>query len=173
MHLRSRCAAAWLLASLSAASTAPTQAQNVLPDQPDWIEAEAPPAPSFDTSRLIGVDVDAQGSLRYGIDPATLRIGEDGVVRYVMVARSTSGAMTAMYEGLRCGTAEYKLYARYNDNRWAPVMSPQWRSLYESARIKYPLAMARQGGCDNKAPPTSVYDLVRRLKNPAPIVYPN
>ncbi len=173
MHLRRRCSAACLLALLAAAFTAPTQAQNAIPDQPDWVEAEAPPAPAFDASKLISVDVDAQGSLRYGVDPATLSIGKDGIVRYVMVARSTGGAMTAMYEGLRCGTAEYKLYARYNDSRWAPVTTPQWRSLYESARIKYPLALAKQGGCDNKAPPTSVSDLVRQLKNPAPTVYPN
>jgi hypothetical protein len=172
MRLLERCAAACVPLWMALAPAAYTQAQTILPDQPDWSEAEAPPPPAFDLSRLISVDVDAQGSLRYGIDPATITIGKDGVVRYVMVARSPGGAMTAMYEGLRCGTAEYKLYARFNDSRWSPTATPQWRSLFESTRIKYPLALARQGGCDNKAPPTSVHDMVRQLQNPGPTVYP-
>ncbi|KQP17818.1 CNP1-like family protein [Pseudorhodoferax sp. Leaf267] len=170
MHLRSGRIAAWLAVGALSASMA--LAQTILPDQPDWAEADVPPPPTFQTDKLISVDVDKRGSLQYGVDPATMSIGKDGVVRYVIVARSPSGAMTAMYEGLRCGTGEHKVYARYNDARWAPVASPQWQSLFDSTRVRYPLALARQGGCDSKAPPTSVSDMVRKLKNPAPIVYP-
>lgn len=170
MHLRS-CGITAVLAA-GAFGAAMAWAQTINPDQPDWAEADTPPPPAFQVDNTVGVDVDARGSLRYGVDPATLSIGKDGVVRYVMVARSPSGAMTAMYEGIRCGTGEYKLYARYNDARWSPVASPEWRSLFDTARVKYPLAFARQGGCDNKAPPTSVYDMVRKLKNPGPVVYP-
>lgn len=148
-------------------------AQNAYPEPPEWIEAETPPPPTFQLDKLVQIDVDPRGSLRYGIDPATVSIGKDGVVRYVMVARSPSGAMTAMYEGLRCSTAEFKLYARYNDGRWSAVTSPQWQSVFESTRVKHPLALARQGGCDNKAPPSSAQEMVRRLKNPAIVVYPS
>ncbi|MFT3719819.1 CNP1-like family protein [Pseudorhodoferax sp.] len=171
MHLRSGRLAAWLAASLIAAA-ASAGAQSILPDEPDWVEAEAPPPPAFSLDRLVDVDVDRQGSLRYGVDPETIRIGEDGVVRYVMVARSNTGAMTAMYEALRCSTGEYKLYARYNVDRWTPVGTPQWQSLWESSRVKYPLAFARQGGCDNRAPPTTVRDIVHRLKSPGTVLHP-
>lgn len=147
-------------------------AQTVNPDQPDWNESDVPPPPAFKMDALVSVDVDARGSLRYGVDPATLSIGKDGVVRYVMVAHSPSGAMTAMYEGIRCGTAEYKRYARFNDARWTAVATPEWRSMFDSTPVKYPLALARQGGCDSKAPATSVDDIVRRLKKPGPHTFP-
>lgn len=170
MHLRSGRVAAFLVLGALSAALSLAQTNNV--DPPEWTEADVPPPPTFQIDKLVSVDVDAQGSLRYGIDPATLSIGKDGVLRYVMVARSPGGAMTAMYEGLRCGTAEHKLYARYNDARWTPVASPTWQSLFESSRMRYPLALARQGGCDSKAPPTSVDEVVRKLKNPATVVYP-
>ncbi|KQP21327.1 CNP1-like family protein [Pseudorhodoferax sp. Leaf265] len=178
MLLRNGRLAAWLAAGALCAATASAQSiskeyNSNAPDAPEWVENEAPAAPAFDMGRLVDVTVDAQGALRYGIDPATLQIGKDGVVRYVMVARSTSGAMTAMYEGIRCDTGEYKLYARYNVDKWTPVGKPEWKSLWESTRIKYPLAFARQGGCDGKARPTSVQDIVRQLKSPAQTVYPN
>lgn len=147
-------------------------AQTNYPEPPEWVEAETPPPPAFQLDKLVQVDVDSRGSLRYGIDPATVSIGKDGVVRYVMVAHSPSGAMTAMYEGLRCNTGDFKLYARYNDGRWTAVASPEWQSIFDATRLKYPLALARQGGCDSKAPPSSVQEMVRRLKNPGPIVYP-
>jgi 5-(carboxyamino)imidazole ribonucleotide synthase len=57
------------------------------------VESDTPAAPAFDISKLVDVTVDAQGALRYGVDPATLQIGKDGVVRYVMVARSTNGEL--------------------------------------------------------------------------------
>lgn len=167
MQLRSGRFAA--LFTMGVLSTAMALAQTVNPDQPDWTEAEVPPPPVFQTSKLVSVDVDAFGSLRYGVDPATLGIGRDGVVRYVVVVQSPSGAMTAMYEGLRCGTAEYKLYARFNDGHWTPVASREWRSVFESSRVKHPLAIARQGGCDGKAPPSSVREMRRQLENPGPV----
>nr|WP_145545167.1 CNP1-like family protein [Variovorax boronicumulans] len=178
MLLRNGRLAAFLV--VSALSAAAASAQSIskeynsnAPDAPEWVENEAPPAPAFDMSKLVDVTVDAQGSLRYGIDPSTLQIGKDGVVRYVMVARSNSGAMTAMYEGVRCNTGEYKLYARYNVEKWTPVDKSEWKSLWESSRIRHPLAFARQGGCDGRAPPSAVSDIVRRLKSPAETVYPS
>ena len=40
------------------------------------------------------------------IDQRTQAIGEDGVVRYVLVVRSASGAESVSFEGLRCATGE-------------------------------------------------------------------
>ncbi len=153
-----------VLALACAALVSTAQAQTILPDNPDWAEAEAPPPPALNLDKLLTVDVDPRGSLRYGVDASSLSIGKDGVVRYVMVAQS-SGAMTAMYEGLRCTTAEYKVYARYNNGQWTPVASPEWRSVRASSRIQHPLAFARQGGCDNKAQPTTVREIIQRLRS--------
>lgn len=171
MHLLSGRIAAWLAIGLLACTTA--SAQSDLSEEPAWVESEVPAAPAFDERRLIDVQLHARGGLRYGIDPETLHIGKDGVVRYVMVARSSTGAMTAMYEGLRCNAGEYKLYARYNAGKWSPVSTPDWKSLWESSRIQHPLAFARQGGCDGKAPPSSVRDVVRQLTSATGVSSPN
>lgn len=175
MHLRNGRLSAWLAIGLLTAAAAGAQQplNENAPDEAEWVESDVPPAPAFDMDKLVEIDVDARGSLQYGVDPATVQIGEDGVVRYVMVARSSSGAMTAMYEGVRCSTGDYKLYARYNAGRWTPTDAPDWKSLWESTRIKHPLAFARQGGCDSRAAPSSVREIVRRLKSPGETVYPS
>ena len=36
------------------------------------------------------------------------------MVRYVVVATSDSGAVNAIYEGIRCDTGRFKVYARHN-----------------------------------------------------------
>jgi len=168
MHLRRAC---WIAAQCGlvltlAVTTANAQLLN--PDDPSWKEGDVPPPPAFRMDKLVEVEVNLLGSLKYGIDPATINIGKDRVVRYVIVAHSSSGAMTAMYEALRCVTGEAKTYARYNDSKWTPLESPQWLSVFEQRRFNYQLAVARQGGCDNTAPPSSVSAMVDRLKRPSP-----
>jgi hypothetical protein len=141
-------------------------AQNAV-DEPDWKESEVPAPPAFDVSKLITFEVSAGSSLVFGVDPASIRITpSDGVVRYVMVATSASGARNVMYEGLRCATAEFKTYARYSaDGRWSPVSNPEWRSLFASMPSKHALRFAQAGGCDNATAPSSVKVLVNRLKS--------
>lgn len=148
------------LAVFSLAATA-----QLAPPDPDWKEADAPPPPAFEVKRLIPFDVSVGSALRYGIDPATITLGNDGVVRYVVVARSATGAVNAMYEGLRCSTAEVRTYARYNPSGgWNAVRDTDWRSLYGNAATRHSLMFARQGGCRDKSPPQSVQDVVRSLR---------
>jgi hypothetical protein len=137
-------------------------------DDPDWKESDAPPPPAFDAGKLVTFDVSPNSSLVYGVDPATIRISNsDGLVRYVMVATSASGARNVMYEGIRCATGEYKTYARYSpDGRWSPVANAEWRSMFGNMPSKHVLRFAKAGACDNAAPAPSVPVLISRLKNP-------
>ncbi len=94
---------------------------------PDWKEAAAPPPPALNTSGLLPVDM--RGSvLRWGVDPASISVGTDGVVRYVVVAQSDSGTVNAIYEGLRCNTAESTVYARHSGGQWAPAPDREWKA---------------------------------------------
>jgi len=45
------------------------------------------------------------------IDPASVSIGKDRVVRYTAILRSRSGATNVFYEGMRCSKGEYRRYA--------------------------------------------------------------
>lgn len=137
------------------------------PLDPDWREADAPPPPALKTERLIELDM-PRTSLRYGIDPASVAVGADGVVRYVVVARSPSGAVNAMYEGIHCKTADVKVYARHNpDSGWVKVQNPQWKPLHETQHSRHSLLIARTGVCLGQAPNGSARQIVRDLAAPA------
>jgi len=151
-----------LLLSLSSA----VWAQFTVEDA-EWKESEVPPPPAFDVGKLVTFEVSPNSSLVYGVDPASISISKsDGVVRYVMVATSASGARNVMYEGLRCSTGEFKTYARYSpEGRWSMASDPEWRPLF-GMPSKHALRFAQAGACDNASVPLTVNALVRRLKNP-------
>lgn len=140
------------------------QAQGLV-DNPDWQETEVPAPPKFDSNRLIAIDMPRYVSVRFGIDPATLAITPDGIVRYVMVAVSPSGSVNAFYEGIRCTTGEVKAYARANaSGEWTLVKDPQWRGLNDRQPSKHALALAQQGACEGNASANSAAEILRKLK---------
>lgn len=151
-----------LLASLACSLAA--QAQLVDAD-PDWKEAEAPPPPALKTEGLVPVDM-GRTQMRWGVDPASISIGSDRVVRYVVVARSDSGAINAFYEGLRCSTGEVKLYARSAGGKWEPATGADWKPLDNySAALRHSVTIARNGACighgTNRSPAEIARDLGR------------
>lgn len=133
----------------------------------DWAESAVPPPPSFDLNRLVPFSGVPGSALVYGVDPASIQISKsDGLVRYVVVARSPGGASNVMYDAIRCSTAEFKSYARYSDDGgWRMLSAPQWRSLSDPATPRYALRFARAGACDNTSPPRTAAELAARLKN--------
>jgi hypothetical protein len=134
-------------------------------ERADWQEEAVPPPPAFDAGKLLNFDVTQASSLVYGVDPATLRLSKDGVLSYVMVASSASGARNVQYEGLRCATGEFKVYARASSSGgWSPVAQPQWRSIFDNMPSKHTLALAKAGACDNASQASSVEEIIRQLK---------
>jgi hypothetical protein len=113
--------------------------------------------------RLIRIEIPGS-TLRFGVDPASVVLTSDGIVRYVVVATSSSGAVNAFYEGIRCSTAETRLYARHNPDRgWVPVKDGLWRSLYETRPSGHSLVIARTGACVGGAPNQSAAQIVKDL----------
>jgi hypothetical protein len=114
----------------------------------DWVEGKVPPAPSYTTESLIPVDMPLYVSLKIGVDPATVSVGDDGVVRYVVVMRNAAGSVNAAYEGVRCATDEVKTYARSSGaGGWTNVSDPQWKSLTDNMPSRHAHAITRQGAC--------------------------
>ena len=150
----------WALALAMLAGA--TQAQLSPPD-PDWKEVEAPPPAPVRLDRLIRIEM-PESTLRFGVDPASVALSSDGIVRYVVVATGISGAVNAFYEGIRCTTAETRLYARHNpDSGWVPVRDGMWRALHETRPSRHSLAIARNGACLGAAPNQSAAQIVRDL----------
>jgi len=137
-----------------------------IPDVPEWKEVEAPPPPPLRTSGLIPIEVPGT-SLRFGVDPASITIGKDDVVRYVVVATSPSGAVNGIYEGIRCGKGEVKVYARHNPSSgWVAAKGSDWQDVYKTTNSRYSLAIARGGACQENAPNTSPAQIAMDLKAP-------
>jgi hypothetical protein len=178
MHLRKfrkplAFAAASLTAAMVLAALAPiaASAQGRVEER-EWKESEAPPPPAFDVARLIPFEANRSSSLQFGVDPQTLSIGQDGVLRYVVVARSPTGAINAMYEGIRCTSGEYKTYARYNPGSgWNRVSEPQWELMRNSPNTRHTLQLARQGGCPQGGPPVRLDEVIFELKRQTYIRY--
>ena len=136
---------------------------------PDWKELEAAPPPAFELRRLVPFEVSTSTTLKWGIDPDTVVIASDATVRYVVVAQSSTGVINAMYEAIRCNTAEWKTYARFNkDSGWSKVTDAQWQSLGASSPSRYALRLAQQGICTGAATTNTVRDMVRYLKQGGP-----
>ena len=138
----------------------------VPPEHPDWKEIDAPPPPALRTQGLIPLEVSGN-SMRFGVDPASVTVGTDSVVRYVVVATSPSGTVNGMYEGIRCSTGEVKIYARHNpDSGWVPAKGSDWRDLRTTPNSRYSLEVARSGACLGRAPNGSAVQIVNDLKAP-------
>lgn len=134
-------------------------------DNPDWVEESAPPPPAFSKDRLIPLEMPHYVSVKVGVDPQTIVVGADGVVRYVIVMANASGSSTAVYEGVRCVTDEVKTYARLSSNgSWSVLENPVWKSVTDNMPSRHAQAFARQGGCQNRLA-TSTQEIVNMLKS--------
>lgn len=132
----------------------------------EWKETEVPPPPKFDTNKLLSIEMPSYMTSKFGVDPATIAITGDGIVRYVVVAsNSASGGVNAFYEGVRCASEETKSYARYGSEGWRATTNPEWKS-FRDLRSSYARELANQGLCRGHAPRASVAEIVRYISQP-------
>lgn len=93
----------------------------------EWqeIEVQLPAAPKQET--LLPFYVSAATENRFFIDGATLTVGGDGVVRYVLLVLTPQGARNVTYEGMRCQTRERRIYASgRQDGSWSKARKNEW-----------------------------------------------
>jgi hypothetical protein len=151
------CAGAW--------AQVPVNTGNGL-DNPDWKEEQVPPPPAFSKERVVAIDMPRHVTLRIGVDPDTIVVGADGVVRYVIVMVNSTGSVNAVYEGIRCASDEFKTYARWSaSGTWSSTANPEWRAVNDNMPSRHTLAFARQGGCINRLAPTKA-EILQTLKSP-------
>ena len=135
------------------------------------LQAKIPPYPK-DTD-LIQFDAGSATANRYFIDPGSLSVSEDGVVRYILVIRAGGGASNVTFEGIRCETREQKTYAiGHRDASWARARDPQWRRIEYREVNRYHGVLYRDFFCRGKTPAGSVKTIVSALRYP-PAPAPN
>jgi len=85
---------------------------------------------------------------RFFVDGATISVGTDGIVRYVLVLKTSGGASNVTLEGIRCETREYKLFAvGRSDGTWNKVQNPQWRAIENKLMNRHHAALNRDFLC--------------------------
>jgi hypothetical protein len=95
--------------------------------------------------------VSATTAHKFYIDAATLGVGKDGVVRYVLVVRTSGGATNTTYEGIRCESGEYKIYATgHRDGTWMPTRKGEWRSIVNKPTNRHHAALSRDYFCPGR-----------------------
>jgi hypothetical protein len=143
-----------------------TPEPHALPEAPEWQEIDAPAPPPLRTRGLIEIDVRGS-SLHFGVDPASIAVGKDGVVRYVVVATSKTGAVNGLYEGIRCEAGDVKVYARYNpDSGWVRAQASEWVPLNATPNSSHAEAIARSGVCFNRSVNGTPAQIIRDLRSP-------
>ena len=96
-------------------------------DGKSW-EAQKALLPAYPKEEnLVSIYVGRALPFSFSVDRASVTVGRDGVVRYTLVARSSSGATNVSYEGIRCETYERRVYGfGRSDGTWSPARSSQW-----------------------------------------------
>ena len=114
----------------------------------NWREVEVLPPAYPSAQNLLPFFVSSASRFEFFVDAASLSVGEDGVVRYTLVARSAQGAESVSYEGIRCSTREVRIFAtgRAANHAWSRRAGP-WRRIEARSVQRWHNALAAEFFC--------------------------
>jgi hypothetical protein len=139
-------------------------------EAPKWQEAKVtiPPFPNRDD--LLKVEVDrVDMPFSFYVDPDSLSVVNDDVVRYTVLIESNSGASNIMYEGIRCSTNEYRTYAYgTHDEKFSKARASSWTRITStiSGAMTHRYNFKRYYLCDDLGRPLSASVSLQRIRYP-------
>jgi hypothetical protein len=133
----------------------------------NWVENQVdtlPPLPQ--ESNLLPFEVSGNTPLQFAIDRNSLSVGTDGVVRYTVVVTSPSGARNVNYEGIRCDTYEWRLYAGLNADHdgWDRTVANEFSRIENGALNAYHAALYQDYMCANKMPTGKAPQIIENIR---------
>lgn len=130
-----------------------------------WQEVQAL-LPAYPKQKnLLGFTVSSVTANNYSIDSASLTVGPDGVVRYAVVIDSPRGARTVNFEGMRCDSGEYKIYAfGHADSNWSKNRYAKWEPYKLRSLLSYHKPLFEDFFCPGGIPVRNPAEAVRNLK---------
>ena len=133
-------------------------------EKKSWKEMEAK-IPSYPSPKnLLHLEAGTGGHRVY-IDANSVSLGEDGVMRYTTVVKTSGGATNVSFEGMRCETREQKTYALgHSDGSWARARDPKWKRIELRENLPYHYVLYREYFCPSKARPPTAREAVDALK---------
>ncbi len=99
------------------------------------------------------------------LDPDSISIGRDRVVRFTSVIVSGTGSRNITYEGLRCGERSFKRYAYGVNGTWKPLESGTWRRIRSGSMEEYRVVLYKEYMCHPHDTAYKPGDVVRKLKS--------
>lgn len=115
-------------------------------------------------SNLLPFYVSPIATTRFAVDSASLTVDKDAVVRYTLVATSSSGTRSVTYEGIHCDSFEQRLYAVLKqDGTWSETRGG-WRRIREASQNRQYAALAREHFCAGRDPYGSAEKIVARIR---------
>ena len=95
------------------------------PRQWQEVDVQFPPAPLREN--LLPLYVSAATANKFFIDGASLSVGADSVIRYVLLVETPEGGRNVTFEGMRCETRERRIYASgRQDGSWSKARKNEW-----------------------------------------------
>lgn len=140
-------ALACLLASMGIQAQVSDTWEPSLQAEPTWVEMQVEPPAIPRDEDLIEFYVAPLASNRFFVDGASIRVGEDGVVRYVLVIRTLGGASNITFEGIRCASREVKLYAMESGGHWRKARDTAWKPVENKSLNAHHAALNRDYFC--------------------------
>jgi hypothetical protein len=176
-NLTLRAGAAGLLAVLLAVTSAHAVRDRSQENQGNFEPEEAfkelkVPPPAYPEDRnLIQFPVTPASRNRFSVDGSTLSVGEDKVIRFILVIDTPEKARNVSFAGLRCKTREWKDYAfGERDRTWRVDETREWRLIHDVNQNNYQYTLFKQflcyGGVMSGGPAGKPETLVRNLKYP-------
>ena len=165
------CAAALLALSGCSGTSAPHKDDSdfvyLLDRKPTWTEILTPALPPLpQAGNLLPFDVSSMSRLSYGVDAKSLTVGQDGVVRFTVAISSPAGAHNIYYEGIRCDTYEWRLYAAANETGtdWDRTVNNDWQRIANSELNAYQSALYVDYMCTSKMPMGKAATIVNNIR---------
>ncbi|MDD3354438.1 CNP1-like family protein [Zoogloea sp.] len=131
----------------------------------EWKEFEwtLPPYPV--DADLIPFRPSAEATAAFFVDGRSLRVDPDEVVRYTLVIRSAGGAENVSFEGMRCETAERKLFAiGRSKGDWVPSRNDAWQRISDNALNRHHALLFKEFFCLPGSILPSREDILRNLR---------
>ncbi len=112
----------------------------------------------------------ASSSQSFSLDAKSLSVASDGSIRYSLISTSTGGAKNISYEGIRCQTAEKKLYAFGRpDGSWSASRRDQWEMISDTGVNKQHSILLYDYFCEGKTIAGKAEQILGRIKRKQPL----
>lgn len=134
-----------------------------------WREVSVP-VPSYPQQKnLVEFSIRGTTSFKFFADTQSVRVDDDGVVRYTLIARSGSGAENVSFEGIHCEKREFKVYAVGSiDGTWLTPRNSNWRPIETKKNNDYRNSLHHYYLCPSGFPRINAKETILVLKRGRP-----